>query len=263
MGPLFFRDFICSSGASNHEWDILIFTQSWPITVCRQWKVRDEDHTCSFPPMKGKWTVHGIWPTKYGTHGPGYCNSTWRFDEEKIIPIEKQLNQYWPNIQNGTSRYALWEHEWEKHGTCATAIDQLNSEEKYFHQGIVWAEKYDLSNILSENNIHPGPKGLTAQSIAESVKKSLNRNPYLECYKDHASLTTIETNEEYILEIRICFDKSLELVDCDGINVLGTKGSLTNCPGGEPIFYLNKVPPKESGYMTALMFVTFLQWLTR
>jgi len=48
-------------------------------------------------------------------------------------------------------------------------------------------------------------------------------------------------------EIRICFDKTLKLIDCDGI-MKPRKGSmkkshaLTNCDTKKPILYLDHVP---------------------
>lgn len=51
-------------------------------------------------------------------------------------------------------------------------------------------------------------------------------------------------------EIRICFDKALNLVDCNGImgNPKGKKYShlLTNCDRNKPILYLDYVPVQNT-----------------
>lgn len=44
-----------------YSWDILIFTQTWPNTLCYTWKGQNPNHTCNFPSKKDLWTVHGIW----------------------------------------------------------------------------------------------------------------------------------------------------------------------------------------------------------
>lgn len=44
-----------------HQWDILIFTQTWPNTLCYSWKKTNINHTCNLPSQKNLWTVHGIW----------------------------------------------------------------------------------------------------------------------------------------------------------------------------------------------------------
>jgi len=49
-------------------------------------------------------------------------------------------------------------------------------------------------------------------------------------------------------EIRICFDKTLKLINCDGIMGLNSQQkilkthSLTNCDMQKPILYLDYVP---------------------
>lgn len=47
---------------SEQEWDVLIFTQHWPYTVCMAWEEKGPtNHTCRMPHEKDTWTVHGIW----------------------------------------------------------------------------------------------------------------------------------------------------------------------------------------------------------
>lgn len=86
---------------TNHEFDLLIFTQRWPVTVCLTWLESNPKHTCSLPSPKEIWTIHGIWPTRFGTIGPAFCNSTAKFDPDELKPFEVQLQQFWLNIENG------------------------------------------------------------------------------------------------------------------------------------------------------------------
>jgi len=44
-----------------NKWDILIFTQTWPKTLCYTWKHQNASHLCNFPSQENLWTVHGIW----------------------------------------------------------------------------------------------------------------------------------------------------------------------------------------------------------
>lgn len=68
----------------------------------------DPSHTCALPSQKDAWTIHGIWPTKLGTRGPGFCNSSAKFDDKAIEPIKMQLEQYWINIEKG--KYLCFEN---------------------------------------------------------------------------------------------------------------------------------------------------------
>lgn len=53
-----FALYYSAEGNKTHDWDILIFTQHWPLTVCLQWKESLPQHSCI---LRNIWTVHGIW----------------------------------------------------------------------------------------------------------------------------------------------------------------------------------------------------------
>ncbi|PNF19797.1 Ribonuclease Oy [Cryptotermes secundus] len=264
--------YICSAKQNkSHDWDILIFTQHWPLTVCLQWKETQAQHSCIFPPVKNIWTVHGIWPTKLGKWGPEYCNVSLHFNKTQLEPIEQELEQYWTDIHNG-STYKLWKHEWTKHGTCAAALHDLDMESKYFGQGLKWINQYQMANILGMSGIQPNNR-YTAETVWNAVQKWLGKNPAVQCTVDP------KTNETYLFQIKICFDKNLTLTDCDGIK--GTSdpatGIKTNCPLKETFVYPSILPPEygkpldtierpvygqHSWLLEALHVIQFLQWMT-
>ncbi|KAE9529714.1 hypothetical protein AGLY_011810 [Aphis glycines] len=241
-----------------HSWDILIFTQTWPNTLCYSWKSQNPAHTCYLPSDKSIWTVHGIWPTKYGTEGPQFCNKSLVFNPVDIYGIKDKLNQYWPDIEirpsnategNSSSimtshkKQSIWFHEWEKHGTCAVVLPALDSEFKYFFQGIEWSEKYNMKDVLEKSNIKINST-LNVADYWKAVKSVLKTNAWVECVTKH------DTKEQMLAEIRICFDKSLNQIDCDGI-MKPRRGSikkshiLTNCDTKKPILYLDYVPEQN------------------
>lgn len=96
---------------------------------------KSKTNKCSFPKFKGIWTIHGVWPTKLGTIGPALCNKTWHFDPAKLEPLLDDLDTFWLNIETNTPKDSFWKHEWEKHGTCAAELPELDSEDKYFGKG--------------------------------------------------------------------------------------------------------------------------------
>jgi ribonuclease T2 len=126
-------------------------------------------------------------PTKLGTKGPEFCNSSLHFNSTQLEPIEEQLEQYWTNIHNG-SIYTLWKHEWRKHGTCAAALPALDTENKYFGQGLKWINQYDMSNILGKSGIQPNNQGYTLQDVWNVVQKSVGKNPAIQCLVDPVSI---------------------------------------------------------------------------
>ncbi|KAK9293494.1 hypothetical protein QLX08_011584 [Tetragonisca angustula] len=214
----------------SNNFDVLIFTQRWPQTVCYTWKASSPSHTCSLPKEHDEWTIHGIWPSQYHKVGPQFCNKSMPFKPDALKSLKGELQEKWIDVEYGRTSYSLWEHEWNKHGTCAVVLKQLNSEVKYFAEGLNLLAKYDMKNVLAKVNIVPGQKYGT-KAILNAIKKVLGKRGVVICRKNK------NTGESYILEIRICFDKMLQLMDCDRISEYPT-----NCDASELVTYPSTVP---------------------
>ncbi|XP_015173495.1 PREDICTED: ribonuclease Oy [Polistes dominula] len=194
----------------SHNFDVLIFTQHWPQTVCYVWKEKSESHACALP-KNDEWSIHGIWPTKYHTVGPNFCNQSLPFNASALDPIKSELEEKWIDVENMNDTYSFWRHEWIKHGTCAAILPELNTEFKYFQKGLELLNIYDMKDVLGKCNILPG-SSYAVQDIFNAIKKIVGTTPEIGCVHNK------EKDEAYIFEIKICFDKNLRLVDCDGIS---------------------------------------------
>lgn len=87
-----------------------------------------------------------------------------------------------------------------------------------------WLQEYNMTAILAKSDIVPdNVKSYTLADINKAVKSVLNKNPSINCYTDRT------TNEQYLSEIRICFNKQLQLIDCDGIESFKKDNVITNC----------------------------------
>ncbi|XP_068142957.1 ribonuclease T2 [Drosophila tropicalis] len=256
----------------DHNWDVLIFTQQWPVTTCYHWRENNPNQECELPQKKEFWTIHGIWPTKLGQLGPDFCNRTVNFNITQLDGIEQQLQTFWPDLKGPSSQEWLWEHEWLKHGTCAMALTELDNELKYFDQGLAWREEYVMSRILDLSDIHPDSNN-TVVAINNAIVKVLHKQPSIHCLFDG------KHEISYLSEIRICFNKSLELIDCDGVKMGDARpihypsGSvITNCHIGSPVHYPSLLPPllrKENNSKTwkfplvnVYKLLQFLMWFT-
>ncbi|XP_043269563.1 ribonuclease Oy [Venturia canescens] len=211
------------------EFDVLIFTQHWPQTVCYTWKEESPKNECAMPGDE-EWSIHGIWPTKYHVIGPLYCNKSMPFNFAALQPIELELEKKWIDVEKGRKAHSFWTHEWEKHGTCAAVLEPLNSELKYFKEGLALLDQYDMKHVLAKAMIMPG-QAYNVQKILDGVKKVLGKTAQVQCVNNP------KTHEIYLFEIRICFDKKLNLVDCDGI-----PGYPTNCSHKKDVIYPGQVP---------------------
>ncbi|XP_024942394.1 ribonuclease Oy isoform X2 [Cephus cinctus] len=215
--------------SGSNEFDLLIFTQHWPQTVCYQWKEDTESHDCSLP-RDEEWTIHGIWPTQYHKLAPQFCNHSLHFNASALAPLEDQLNVKWLDVEKGTARYSFWKHEWQKHGTCAVVLDSINTEVKYFQKGLDLLDKYDMKHVLGKKNIVPGDNH-SVQDILNAIETILGKRCQVEC------ITNSKTKQSYLFEIRICFSKTFELIHCDGIH-----GFPTNCDLKKNVIYPSNVP---------------------
>ncbi|XP_011502719.1 PREDICTED: ribonuclease Oy-like [Ceratosolen solmsi marchali] len=226
---IFLKFMIQESSLIKTDYDMLIFTQAWSPTSCYEWEKKSPSHQCNLPPYE-EWYIHGLWPTKNGTLGPFFCNRSLPFDFNALHSIREQLELKWINIYKDDKPYRLWQHEWEKHGTCSVDLKSLNTEKKYFKKGLELLNKYDMKYIFNNVNILPNQKYFL-QEYLDSIHKILGKNAYLEC------ITNKKRNQIYLSEIRICFNKLFELVDCNGIIQFPS-----NCNKNDEIIYPDRVP---------------------
>jgi ribonuclease T2 len=193
------------------------------------------------------------------------------------------LKEVWINIEKNTPLDSFWKHEWEKHGTCAApVVKQLNNELRFFQQGIEFLKRYSITKLLSQTYIKPGTDvAYPLEEIHSAIKRSIDNNFAIVCKKDK------NTKLEYLFEIRICFDKQLNLHSCDGIVMEDIVEQdpdpkddiITNCKKGQDIVYpssswLNKKRMmKQLGekrfvnswvrhVVNAYKTVRLLQWIT-
>lgn len=175
----------CRKRKSN-EFDVLIFTQVWPLTACFVWKESSEKHSCSLP-KRDEWTIHGIWPTRYNTLGPEFCNKSLPFNPSVLAPLESQLKENWKDVHNGSNPYSFWGHEWNKHGTCAVVIKELNNEYNYFQEGLKLLDNYNMMDVLAKANILPGQKYMV-EDMLEGIQEVLNKRGQIMCVHNEVNL---------------------------------------------------------------------------
>lgn len=116
-----------------------------------------------------------------------------------------------------------------------------------------------MTSILAKSNIIPdNEKTYKLIHIHTALKTVLNRNPSIYCYIDRSS------SEQYLNEIRLCFDRQLELIDCDGVDRRRSKGNvISNCLD-KPINYRVDLVDQTTEWFTyfayfgLILFVLFI-----
>lgn len=131
-----------------------------------------------------------------------------------------------------------------------------------------------MSSILSQGQILPD-QAHQLNDIHATVVGALNKQPSIHCIRDR------RTAQEYLSEIRICFDKQLQLVDCDHVMFISEEsfrqdfadGINSNCGRSSPILYPSVVPieqlperTRKSAWQFPLVelykILEILKWLT-
>lgn len=257
-----------------------MFVQQWPLTFCRS--LINQEKECKKPAQKGSWTIHGIWPSLTNSNlagQPSCCDSRNNLDARGLQPIMEELTRYWPsgiqgiplNVHNlsknglttpffdttDSSDQGFWEYEWMKHGTCSVSVDGLGSSTSYFTRALHWLAEYNMTSILARSNIVPDNQ-MTYKllDINTAIKSVLNKNPLINCYYDK------KTGEQFLNEIRLCFDRQLSLMDCDGTSKK-VNNINTNCLN-KPINYRTYGPDstsEPSGWLTyvgCFVFIVFV-----
>ena len=158
--------------------------------------------------------MHGLWPTRYGEIKPNFCNDSWHYQHHQMDPIMAEMEQFWPDVEMRAVKDSLWSHEWTKHGTCAVASSKqtnITGQTSYFKTGCDLAAKNPLTEWLSKAGGRPHDKTkYETRQVWEAVLEGTGgARPHIDCLKvDGVAL---------ISEIKVCYDKTLSRVDCDGI----------------------------------------------
>jgi len=194
----------------DNSFDIYIFTLHWPYTTCFDWKEKRHGQCARIE--SPSWSVHGMWPTRMGEIAPNFCNNSWSYSHQEMLPLMSEMERFWPDVEIRDVTDSLWSHEWVKHGTCAVqdSVTGLHSQTDYFTTGLKLAAENPLTHWLSAANIVPSDDTLySTQQFWDVIVSATGHRPHIDCEKvDQVAV---------IKEIKVCYDKTLSRVDCDGI----------------------------------------------
>jgi ribonuclease T2 len=144
-----------------------------------------------------------------------------KFNYTEIESLQTLLDEYWPNYNSSGPRTYLWSHEWEKHGTCAYTLPAIKGELRYFNETLRQYSYLNTYQALGKARIIPSSDKLyKLDDIFSTLQKAYNSIPQIECY--------YAENKHYLDQIYLCYDKSLQPIDCPSVTVAtpGTRPDL-------------------------------------
>jgi ribonuclease T2 len=218
----------------NNNFDYLILREIWPASSC----MFPGANTCQVSQNVSTWVVHGLWPSIKSEIGPQFCNKTMPFNFNLVKPILDRLLRFWPNLYTNTPLASFWQHEWEKHGTCALGLPQIKSEFDYFNTTLGLRDHYDFGPMLAGANVVPDDTIMyDLDKIESAITKTLGIRPLLTCYVEK------DADVQYFSQMQICISKQFELVDCQTLAVepaliaRDNSAQETTCQRGMPVHY--------------------------
>lgn len=122
----------------------------------------------------------------------------------------------WPNLEKGRAVDSLWQHEWDKHGTCSSQSKKLIGEMSYFSSTLNIYDSFPFDQWFAEAGITPSDSTKWTESKAEeAIKKYLSQKVIIHCQKAHG--------DNVIDSISVCMDKnSLSPIDCPAAQAKST-----------------------------------------
>eukprot|EP00163_Fabomonas_tropica_P027363 TRINITY_DN523_c0_g1_i2.p1 TRINITY_DN523_c0_g1~~TRINITY_DN523_c0_g1_i2.p1 ORF type:complete len:267 (+),score=68.80 TRINITY_DN523_c0_g1_i2:128-928(+) len=185
----------CDSGTS---WDFLLFVNNWPQSVCDT-----TSRKCSVPSGVDYFTIHGLWPSNNDTSYPCCCNDNY-FNPDNVTSIQQELEDYWTDMFPGDGDN-FWEHEYNKHGTCARSLPALSDELSFFQATLKLRQQWDFNKMLNDASYYPdASKKIYIDDIQKVVANVTNATPVVFC-----------THDNELQSIGLCIDNNLQPMQCD------------------------------------------------
>lgn len=170
----------------NGKFDYYLIALSWSPAYCADQGGERNDPQCA-PGRKFAFVLHGLWPQYANGRWPQFCT-----DEPGLKDVKTMLD-----IMPAP---ALVRHEWKKHGTCSG----LNAE-GYF---ALARKAFESVRIPSR---FQAPKKHLLLAPAEVTREFQTANPGLP-----AEAVSVQCSANYLSEVRICVDKNLKPIPCQG-----------------------------------------------
>ncbi|KAG0417190.1 hypothetical protein HPB47_005812 [Ixodes persulcatus] len=131
-----------------------------------------------------------------------------RYNATVLKPLEEQMNLYWPSVT--VSNFNIfWKHEWQKHGTCATVVPQLNGLLNFFNGTLNLYLHHNITERPTNPCWRPGTEKrdlaiLLKEALLDDVKEAVN----FVCYNNKNYTAPV------LAEIRLCMDRELQPINC-------------------------------------------------
>ncbi|MEH1930887.1 MAG: ribonuclease [Nostoc sp.] len=198
---------IAQNRGTPGEFDFYVLTLSWSPDYCAANGTRDQQQ-CGSGKKLG-FVLHGLWP-QYKTGYPANCST-----EKLSLEVKQQFANLYPSNN-------LYDHEWEKHGTCSgkTPAEYLGLSKK-------------LKNAIAIPAAYKRPNKPLRTTITDFKNSFVNANNQISA---DGIAPFCSGSGRFLQEVFFCYSKNGEAGICSA-EIL--KRSRKSC--GQPDFLLRNV----------------------
>ncbi|RAK84712.1 Ribonuclease T2 precursor (RNase T2) [Aspergillus tubingensis] len=188
------------------------------------------------------WTIHGLWPDHCNGGFDQYCDSGRRYSNISLILVDSgrgdlldYMSDFWKDFRGDDAN--LWEHEWNKHGTCVSTLETHCYTDYYPQQEVV--DYFDRT--VEVFRTLPTYETLAKAGITPSYTQTYTRDEIVNALsKAHGAEVTVRCRHQAINEVWYYFNiagplQTGKFVPSD------PDGQTSNCPRSG-IHYIPKTP---------------------
>jgi len=186
--------------------------------------------SCRNFPKRQDFTIHGLWPERLDGSWPQYCNSSDRFDPERVEGLLPRLREQWPSFGMGADAQ-FWGHEWMRHGTCAgkggkgSGAKKKRNESEVDPSSLGIDEETYFGAVLDLHSKYPLLPALEAAGIVPDDDRTYERTEVVAALQASANATgktraavhcgSGRRGSNELTEVWLCLSKErLEPFDC-------------------------------------------------
>jgi ribonuclease T2 len=170
--------FTAQPGDKKADFDFYVLNLSWSPDYCAT-SGGDDPQQCSLGKKLG-FVLHGLWP-QYNQGWPESC---------AYLKLPADVKAQFPNLFPSVS---LYDHEWDKHGTCS---------------GLTPASYLSLAKKLKESVVVPAPYKSPEQPVrvttAQFKKELVAANP---AFSESSLAVYCSGSGRFLSELYVCFSK--------------------------------------------------------
>ncbi|KAL5333859.1 ribonuclease T2-like protein [Aspergillus crustosus] len=197
---------------------------------------------------ENSWTIHGLWPDHCNGGFDQFCDSQRRYSNISLILVDAgrkdlldEMTTYWKDYKGDDPN--LWEHEWNKHGTCVSTLethcysDYSPQQEvvDYFNKTVELFHDLPTFKTLAEAGIVPSYiQTYTRQEIEDTLSNA------------HGATVTVRCRSHKLQEVWYFFNVEGQLQTGKFVPS-DPDGQKSNCPTSG-IVYQPKTPNKDTGH---------------